>query len=213
VRVSTLLAWAAHRPNFRAMRRSILIVGFVLLAGCRHAGNYLWADEYGEAPHAPGYQIATGDLLSIRVLSHDELSGRVRVRTDGRISVPYLQDLLAAGLTPSALADKLRDDFTQFINHPFVTVTVEEPRPLTVSVTGEVVRPGVYPFDPPAGVLQALASAGGLTQFAHDDKIYVLRRNPDGAAFRIRFRYEALARAEGRAGTFSLQRNDLVVVE
>jgi polysaccharide export outer membrane protein len=194
------------------MRRSVLLIT-LLLASCRHAGAYVWADEYAEALRDPGYQISSGDLLSIRVLNHDELSARVRVRSDGRITVPYLQDLPAAGLVPTELADKLRDGLTAFVNHPYVTVIVEEPKPTTVSVTGEVVRPGVYPFDAPAGVLQALASAGGLTQFAHGDDIFVVRRNGEGAPVRIRFRYEALAHAEGRAGTFSLQRNDLIVVE
>jgi polysaccharide biosynthesis/export protein len=194
------------------MRWSHLIAA-ILLTSCRHAGAYVWADDYAETPREPTYQIVTGDLLSIRVLNHDELSARVRVRSDGRITVPYVQDLSAAGLTPPALADNLRDELTEFVNRPFVTVTVEEPRPATVSVTGEVIRPGIYPFDPPAGVLQALASAGGLTQFAHDDSIFVVRRNSDGTPVRIRFRYQALAHVEGRAGSFSLQRNDLVVVE
>jgi polysaccharide export outer membrane protein len=196
------------------MRGSFVILAIGFAAGCRHTGNYVWADQYRDAPRSAEYEISAGDLLSVRVLNHDEMSGRARVRSDGRISVPFLQDLPAAGLTPSALADKLRDDFTQFVNRPVVTVTVEEPKPLTVSVAGEVNRPGVYPLDQPAGVLQALASAGGLSQFAHEDQIYVLRREGDGFRMvRIRFKYEALAHAEGEAGTFSLQRNDLVVVE
>jgi len=194
------------------MRWSHLITA-VLLTSCRHAGAFVWADDYAEAPREETYQLVAGDLISIRVVNHDELSARVRVRSDGRITVPYVQDLPAAGLTPSAVADTLREQLTQFVNRPFVTVTVEEPRATTVSVTGEVVRPGVYPFDPPSGVLQALASAGGLTQFAHDDSIFVVRRNADGIPVRIRFRYEALARVEGRAGLFTLQRNDVVVVE
>jgi polysaccharide export outer membrane protein len=194
------------------MRWSALLLVAASFA-CRHAGSYVWADDYATAPQTPAYQIATGDLLSIRVLSHDELSGRVRVRSDGRISVPYLQDFDAAGLTPATLADRLQEALTKFVNHPFVNVSVDEAHPLTVSVTGEVTRPGVYPFEPTAGVLQALASAGGLTQFAHENDIYVVRRDASGIPVRIRFRYEQLAHAEGRAGTFSLQRNDLVVVE
>jgi polysaccharide export outer membrane protein len=187
---------------------------FLFGPGCKHAGSYVWADQFHGAPQAAEYELTPGDLLSIRVLGHDEMSTRARVRADGRISVPFLQDLVVAGMTPSALGDKLRDDFTKFVNHPVVTVTVEEPKPLTVAVTGEVARPGTYPLDQPAGVLSALASAGGLSQFAHEDQIYVLRRIADNIPpVRIRFKYEALAHAEGRAGTFSLQRNDLVVVE
>src|SRR5439155_5950864 len=164
----------------------------------------VWADQYSDTPRAPDYQIGSGDLLAIRVLGHEEMSTRARVRTDGRISVPFLQDLDAAGQTPGALADKLREDLKEYVNHPVVTVTVEESKPLTVSVTGEVMHPGVYPLDVPANLLQAIASAGGLSQFAHDDQIYVLRRAPgDDPPLRSRFRYEALAHAEGRSRTFS----------
>jgi polysaccharide export outer membrane protein len=155
-----------------------------------------------------------GDVISVRVLNHDDMSGKVRVRSDGRISLPIVGDVAAAGMTPTALADKLRGDLKDYVNNPTVTVTVDEPKPFTISVTGEVMRPGVYPLDVPASLLQALASAGGLSQFAHDDQIYVLRRlGDDGPPVRIRFKYEALAHAEGQSATFSLQRNDLVVVE
>jgi polysaccharide biosynthesis/export protein len=203
----------AHRL---ALRIALALSTSLLAYACQHPGTFVWVDQYrGSAPPAePGYVIGAGDVLSIRVLSHDEMSGRVRVRTDGRISLPFLNDVDAAGRTPQALADRLQIDFKQFVNNPLVTVTLEEPKPFTVSVTGEVMRPGVYPLDPPAGVLQALASAGGLSQFAHDDRIFLLRRLVDDAPpVRIRFKYEWLARAEGRSGTFNLQRNDLIVVE
>src|SRR5438874_8950472 len=136
------------------------LITLLLLAGCRHTGAYVWADQFPEAPRPAGYQVVVGDLLFVRVLGHDDMSGRVRVRSDGRISIPVLQDVPAAGMTPGALADTLRDGLKDYVSHPVVTVTVEEPRPLTVSVTGEVVRPGVYPLEMPAGVLQALASPG-----------------------------------------------------
>jgi polysaccharide biosynthesis/export protein len=185
-------------------------------SACRHAGNYVWVDEYHVASPAPAdaYAIGAGDVLSVRVLGHEEMSSRVKVRSDGRISLPFLNDLDVSGESPAGLAEKLRREFKDFVNNPVVTVTLEEPKPLTVSITGEVTRPGVYPLEGPAGVLQAIASAGGLSQFAHEDQIYVLRRLVENAPpVRIRFRYEALARAEGQSSTFFLQRNDLVVVE
>ena len=196
------------------MRVSFLAL-ITALASCKHAGEYVWVDQYGAAKTAdPAYAIAPGDLLAVRVMGHDDLSTRAKVRTDGRISVPYLDDVEVAGQAPVQVADKLRRELVQFVVHPVVTVTVDEPRPFTVPVTGEVMRPGVYALDSPTGVLQALASAGGLTQFAHSDQIYVLRGAPDGARpVRIRFRYDWLAHAEGRSGTFQLQRNDIVVVE
>jgi len=185
------------------------------LASCKHAGEYVWVDQYGGARAAdPVYEVAPGDLVAVRVLGHDDLSTRAKVRADGRISIPYLDDVEVGGQAPAKIAEKLRREFIQFVAHPVVTVTVDEPHPFTVPVTGEVTRPGVYPLDSPAGVLQALASAGGLTQFAHEDQIYVLRSASEAARpVRIRFRYEALAHAEGQSGTFHLQRNDVVVVE
>jgi polysaccharide export outer membrane protein len=187
----------------------------VLAPACGHTGKYVWVDQYGTAaPAAPEYIVGPGDVLSVRVLGHEEMSSRVRVRSDGRISLPLLNDLEVAGKTPEAVGEKLRDAWTDYVKNPVVTVTVDEPRPLLVSITGEVTRPGVYPLEAPAGVLQAIASAGGLSQFAHEDQIYVLRRITENTPpVRIRFTYRALAHAEGQSGTFSLQRNDLVVVE
>jgi polysaccharide export outer membrane protein len=184
-------------------------------ASCKHGGEYVWVDQYKLAkPADRAYEVAPGDLVAVRVLGHDDLSTRAKVRADGRLSIPYLDDVEVAGQAPAQIAEKLRREFLQFVAHPVVTVTVDEPRPFTVPVTGEVTRPGVYALDSPAGVLQALASAGGLTQFAHEDQIYVLRSGSEGAGpVRIRFRYESLAHAEGQSGTFHLQRNDIVVVE
>jgi polysaccharide export outer membrane protein len=216
------VAASALPPNFRAMRASIstlraLLFGALLAAaGCKHTGAYVWVDDFRSTPPNPeaGYLLGPGDLLSVRVLGHEEMSSRVRVRPDGRISLPFLNDLPVAERDPAAVAEKLRADFREFVVNPIVTVTVEEPRPFTVSVAGEVTRPGVYPIDPHAGVLQALASAGGLTQYAHDDQIYVLRRiAADQPPVRIRFKYESLEHVEGQSGTFNLLRNDLVVVE
>ena len=190
--------------------------GALLFASaCGHAGSYVWVDQYRPSVAAdPGYAIGPGDVLSVRVLGHDEMSSRVKVRSDGRISLPFLNDLDVTGQNPAALGEKLRQDFKEFVNNPVVTVTVEETRPFTVSITGEVTRPGVYPLEPPASLLQAIASAGGLSQFARQDQIYVLRRAVESAPpVRIRFKYEALAHAEGQSGTFSLRRNDVVVVE
>lgn len=216
------LAAGERLPTFHSMRAPNHKIAFAAVIGvlflgssCRHAGNYVWVDQYKpSSPADAAYAIGPGDVLSVRVLGHEEMSSRVRVRSDGRISLPFLNDLDVAGQSPAALGEKLRQDFKEFVNNPVVTVTVEEPRPFTVSVTGEVTRPGVYPLETPAGLLQAIASAGGLSQFAHRDQIYVLRRMVENAPpVRIRFKYEALAHAEGQSGTFSLRRNDVVVVE
>src|SRR5437868_4885258 len=96
----------------------------LLLAGCRHTGAYVWAEEYPAAAAAPAeYAIVPGDGLFVRVLNHDEMSGHVRVRSDGRISVPFLRDLPAAGLAPGALAEKIQDGLKDYLAHALVTVT------------------------------------------------------------------------------------------
>jgi polysaccharide export outer membrane protein len=93
---------------------------------------------------------------------------------------------------------------------PQVTITVEESQPTSVSVLGEVAHPGIYTLDPSAGVLQALAAAGGFTEYASRDSIYLVRRPPSP---RIRFAFSALSQGEGRAAAFRLRAGDVVIVE
>ena len=190
----------------------------LVLAGCAPTGRYVWVDDYQATSSPPAnraYVIVPGDLLSIRVLNHDVVSARARVRTDGRISLPVLNDCDAAGLSPTALRERLTEKLRVYFKDPIVSVILEEPHPFTVSVLGEVARPGVYALEPDStGVLQALASAGGLSQYAHLDRIFVLRSEAPGRPpTRIRFEYPTLSRAEGKSGTFRLQRGDLLVVE
>jgi polysaccharide biosynthesis/export protein len=94
---------------------------------------------------------------------------------------------------------------------PRVMVVLEETKPLAVAVMGEVVHAGMYTLIPGAGVAEALASAGGLTEFAHRDRIFVVRRTPQ--LVRIRFTYSALVGGSGKAPTFRLQNGDVVVTE
>jgi polysaccharide export outer membrane protein len=174
-------------------------------------------DELRLAPEPPtAYRIGPGDVLGVRVWNQESMSvARARVRDDGRISVPFLNDVEAVGMTPTALARRLEDSLRSFVVNPVVTVTVEEVRPLRISVIGQVTRPGVYDLEHGVGVLAALAAAGGLTDYAHRDRLYVLRpvRRSDDAPLRIRFSFDALTRAEPRAASFVLHGGDTVVVE
>jgi len=189
------------------------------LTACTSVGSFVWADKYqgpppDKAPADSGYVIAPGDVLNVRVFDKENMSTpRARVRSDGKVSLPFLNDVDAAGYTPAALADRLQGALKAFVNEPVVTVSVEEARPCTISVVGEVTRPGVYALDGCGSPLQALASAGGLTQFGRGDRIFVLRSAPSAPPVRIRFRYDQLLHAEGPAAQFQLQRGDVVVVE
>lgn len=195
---------------------TVIVAVPVFLGACATAGSaYVPVNDYGEAPEAPqsvsGYVMQPGDLIQVRVFNQPDMSARVRVREDGKISIPFLNDVSAIGLTPNGLALQLQTRLKEFINAPIVTVSLEEPHPFSISVIGEVNKPGVYALQPGAGVLQALAAAGGLTQYASKDRIFVVRDAP--ARARIRFEFDQLTRAEGKAATFRLRVGDVVVVE
>jgi polysaccharide export outer membrane protein len=193
----------------------------MLAAACGVSGHYVWVDDLPAAQAVPPkddqYVIGPGDLVQVRVYREEGMSGKARVRADGKISLPFLGDVEAAGVNPEVLSQQLQVRLHQFVNAPVVTVSVEEVRPLTVSVLGEVARPGIFTLEGTPGILQALAAAGGLTEFSHRDRIFVLRnlpgRNGEVHPERIRFTFAALSRVEGKAAAFRLQREDVLVVE
>jgi len=135
----------------------------------------------------------------------------MRVRSDGRISLPFVNDVQAAGKTPLKLGGELEAGLKAMVLNPKVTVVVEESRPLTISVLGEVSKPGTQTYERESGVAQALAAAGGLTNFAHKDRIFVVRSNPKPV--RIHFTYENITRKVGPASVFRLKPGDVVIVE
>jgi polysaccharide export outer membrane protein len=198
----------------RRSRRGVLLsLVLVAGAGCANTKPFTWVQDYKEpaTPQQPGYVIQNGDVLQIRVFNQPDMSAKARVRDDGKVSVPFLNDVVAAGFTPNALAQQLQVRLKEFINAPVVTISLEEPRPFSVAVMGEVNKPGLYPVPTGAGVLQALAAAGGFTNYAARDRIFVVRDVPERA--RIRFAYEDLTLAEGKAAAFKLRPGDAVVVE
>jgi len=174
---------------------------------------FVWVDEWREpGPVSKGeYVIGVGDLLNVLVWDQEKMSARVRVRSDGRVSLPFLDDVPVAGRTPVALARSLEDRLKQFIVTPQVTVVVDEAKPLSVSVLGQVDQPGLYNLDPGARVAQALAAAGGLKDFARKDRIFLLR-SVDGTT-RIRMTYDDVTAKTGRAFSLRLRSGDVVVVE
>jgi polysaccharide export outer membrane protein len=187
-----------------------LLLSALVAAGCgKPLGQFVWIDDF-RAPGVPEYEIQPGDVLNIRVYKEDALSGKVKVRLDGRVSLQLIDDVPAAGRTTTTLARDLEVRLRPLVNKPIVTVSLEETRPKQFSVIGEVARPGTYTLEPGLGMLQALANAGGINEYANRDRLFVLRQ---GMTERIRFAYEALARGEGKAGGFLIQPGDVIVVE
>ena len=146
-------------------------------------------------------------------MGQESVSVRAKVRPDGQISLPLLGDVLASGVTPSALARQIQERLTRFIVNPSVTISLEEPRAMMISVLGEVPKVGTYPLEQGSGIMEALAAAGGLTQYAASDRIIIIRREPSGNRVRIRFEYDALTQLRGAAATFRLQNGDVIVVD
>src|SRR5712692_1243017 len=137
----------------------------------------------------PGYLIGPQDELNISVWKEPEVSRTVPVRPDGKISLPLLNDVQAAGLTPSQLAAQLTESLKKFVANPQVTVIVTTINSQRVYIMGEVIRAGAYPLLPGMTVLQGLSSAGGFTQFANLKKIYVLRQE-NGKQVKLPFNYK-----------------------
>ena len=195
-------------------RPELLLGALLLFTGCPHdPGAFIWVDDLKDSPAAADYVIRPGDLINVRVFQQENMSARARVRADGKISLPFLNDVMAAGYTPAVLAAQLQTRLKDFINNPVVTISLEEVRAQQVSVLGEVQRPGVFPIEPGAGALQVLAAAGGFSNFARKE-IYVQRHHlPGDVPQRIRLDWEKLKKAEGKAATFALQGGDVVIVE
>jgi polysaccharide export outer membrane protein len=178
--------------------------------GCA-GGRYVWVNDLPpDDTTGANYLIEAGDTLSVRVLNQEPMSTRARVRSDGKISVPLVGDVLVRGKAPAAVAVDLEARFKSFVVTPAVTVSVDEFQQPSVAVVGEVAHPGVYNIEPVVGVLRALALAGGLTDYASHDSIYVLRRVGPS---RVRIKYRALIDNEPRAASFHLRGGDTVVVE
>ena len=156
------------------------------------------------------YVIAAGDVVSVRVYGQDGMSTHGKVRSDGKVSVPFLGDVAVLGKQPAAVAKEMEVGLKNFITTPNVTVSVDEFQPITVSIIGEVSHPGTIAIDRSTSLLQALANAGGLTENANRDDIFVLRSAP--VPRRIRFTYELLTRS-APTSPFRLRAGDVVVVE
>ena len=155
------------------------------------------------------YRIGPQDVLQIDVWKEPEITRTIPVRPDGKISLPLLHDVQAAGLTAMQLAVNIRDGLTKYLNSPQVTVTVTQINSRRVFVTGEINKSGALPLLPGMTVLQALASSGGFTQFAKEKGIYILRTE-NGKQVKLPYNYKDVLK--GTKEDVPLQAGDVIVV-
>jgi polysaccharide biosynthesis/export protein len=157
------------------------------------------------------YVIGPEDVLTIDVWKEKELSGPVPVRPDGKISLPLLNDVQAAGLTPMQLMSSLTEKLKTYVSDPTVTVTVTTINSRKVYILGEVSRPGAFPLVPDMTVLQAITSAGGPTPYAKKSSVYILR-NQNGTQTKLPFNYKQVVKGGSPEQNILLKSGDTVVV-
>lgn len=160
--------------------------------------------------NATDYQIGPEDVLDISVWKNPELSRTVPVRPDGKVSLPLVNDIQAAGLTPSDLRQQLTTLLSEYVPSPEVAVIVREVHSVKVAVVGAVKTPGRYELRSPATVLELIALAQGLTDFADRDRIVVLRQS-GGKTTRIPFNYRKGGEGADKENFF-VQSGDIIFV-
>jgi polysaccharide export outer membrane protein len=166
------------------------------------------------APSVAEYRIGPEDVLAVSVWQNAELSRTVPVRPDGKISLPLVNDVQAAGLTPMELRESLIVKLREFMPTAEVSVVVTEMNSFKVSVIGEVKRTERYRLRGPATVLDVLAMAGGFQDWANRDRIVVLRlkSGPTREFDRIPFDYKKVISPGGESANFKVQPDDIIVV-
>jgi polysaccharide export outer membrane protein len=162
-------------------------------------------------PVAADFVIGAEDVLGILFWREPDFSGDVAVRPDGRITLPLLGDVVAAGVTPAALRDQIQSAAVKYLTEPTVTVIVRQINSRKVFITGAVSRPGEYPLTGPRTVMQLISLAGGVTQFANTEDISILRQE-QGRTRAFNFNYKDVAQGRNVQQNIQLQPGDTIVV-
>jgi polysaccharide export outer membrane protein len=186
-----------------------------------HASGYGGADPQSSAgvassaatkPHDASYVIGSSDVLAITVWKEPEISRSIPVRPDGRISLPLVGEIQAAGRTPVQLEQDIAARLQTYISKPDVTVIVEQINSEKFNILGRVVKPGSYPLSGTTTVLDAIATAGGFQDFAKQSAIYILRPNPQGEDSRLAFNYKQVIKGKHTEQNIRLEPRDTIIV-
>lgn len=162
-------------------------------------------------PHDATFVIGNDDVLAINVWKEPDISRSIPVRSDGKISLPLVGEVQAAGQTPLALEKDIASKLKNYISEPEVTVMVQQVNSQKFNILGQVVRPGAYVIANSPTVLDAIALAGGFRDFAKQKSIYVLRQGPDGET-RLPFNYKDVAQGKNMSQNVTLQPRDTIIV-
>ncbi len=198
-----------------AMRNLLMgVLATVVLAGgaaCATAGSTATQSAPAAVSQSDDYVIGASDVLAIRVWKNEELSVEVPVRPDGRISVPLLNDVQAAGLTAGDLKAQLTEKLQEFIASPEVTVVVIQVNSKMVYLVGEVQRDQAIELNRRLRVLDAIALAGGFTPYANKGNIKIIRPDGDGTV-EHKFDYNKFVKGKAPESNLVLMPGDTIVV-
>lgn len=193
-----------------------------LLVTALSAGVFAQAPQSPQAPPAAAaadqgvslpvdYVIGPEDVLGVLFWRDTEMSGDVTVRPDGKVTLPLIGEIMAAGLKPDALREQVHKAADKYLSDPNVAIMVRQINSRKVFITGEVTTPGAYPLVAPRTVMQIIALAGGLTEYA-DAKSITVMRTQNGAAKSLKFNYKDVSRGKGLEQNILLQPGDTIVV-
>jgi polysaccharide export outer membrane protein len=159
----------------------------------------------------PDFTIGPEDVLGVLFWRDQEMTGDVTVRPDGMITLPLIRDIKAAGFTPTQLADRIQEAVREYVTDASVTVVVRQMNSRKVFITGEVAKPGAYPLASAMTVMQLIAVAGGLNEFAEANSISVMRVE-GGKTKTFPFAYKDVAKGKKTEQNILLKPGDTVVV-
>jgi len=166
----------------------------------------------GSMPHDNSFVIGNDDRLAISVWKEPDLTRTIPVRSDGKMSLPLVGELQAAGRTPLQLEQDIAAKLKNFITEPEVTVIVEQINSQKFNILGQVTKPGSYSLAVATTVLDAIAAAGGFRDFAKQKAIYILRQNANGVETRIPFNYKDVIKGKKSEQNIKLEPRDTIVV-
>lgn len=163
-------------------------------------------------PHDNKFVIGSDDLLSISVWKEPDLTKQLPVRSDGKISLPLVGEIQAAGKTPMQLEHDITEKLKGFITAPEVNVTVLQVNSRKYNMLGEIGRPGSYPLTGTMTIMDAIAKAGGFRDFAKKTGVYVLRKGADGREIHLKFNYKDFIKGKDTNQNINLEPNDTIIV-
>ena len=188
---------------------ALLSILSLCAVGCSNPGPVTIANEV--QTEASPYRIGASDVLAIEVWENAAISRTVVVRPDGMISLPLLNDVRAAGLTPEQLRAELKTRLQDYMPNVEVSIIVSAVNSMKVSVVGAVETPGRYPLESRMTVLDALALAGGLKGFAVRKRIVIMRQEGQGRQY-LYFNHDNVMADDGTVGNIALQPGDIIFV-